>query len=209
MEFWQRQITEFQDTENHCVLQRWANTAERYHSEAENARYYVEKARKQIGPPESRLKWVEQQLSALLAEYAVSTTQISTFDRLKDQAKLPKKASRSKQTTFKDLRSNRSNKSASWSNYGKKKKHASTNSALGLIHPSRVSKTAGIKTPRRRQQSKILAEHGGDQNQGLRTTISSVLPVNITPRRSSRLSNNESRSDTLKASLTMSLNKSV
>ena len=209
VEFWQRQVAEFQDTENHCALQGWASTAERYHSEAEDARYYVEEARKQIGPPESRLKWVEQQLSALLAECAVSTTQMSTSDRLEDQAKLPKKASRSGQTTPKDLRSNRSDKSAPWSNHGKKKKHASANSALGPIHPSRVSKTAGMKAPRRRRQSKILAEHGGDQNQGLRTTISSVLPVNVAPRRSSRLSNNESRSGALEASLAVGLGKSV
>ena len=95
----------FQQKEDNCVLQGWASTAVRHHFEAEDARSNVEEARKQVGPPESRLKWIEQQLSALLAECAVSTIEVSTSNPLEDQAMPPKRASKSSQTTLKDLRS--------------------------------------------------------------------------------------------------------
>ena len=211
VEFWQRQVEEFQDTENHCALQGWASTAERYHSEAEDARSYVEEARKQIGLPESRLEWVEEQLSVLLAECVVSTTEVSTSDPLEDQAMPPKRALKSSQTRLKDLRSNRSSRSTLRDNQqpDKNKKHGSANSALGPIHSSKVSKAAGRKAPRPRRQSIIPAEHDKGQNQGLHTTILPVLPVNVAPRRSSRLSNNESRSGALEASLAVHLGKSV
>ena len=68
VEFWRRQVEECQDTENRCALQGWASTAERYHSNGEKMKSHVEDARKQVGPAEMRLEWVEQQLSALLAE---------------------------------------------------------------------------------------------------------------------------------------------
>ena len=68
-----------------------------------------------------QLQWVEDQLSALLAERAVSTIEVSTSNHLDDQAKLPKRASRSGQTTLKDIRSNRSDKLAPRSNHDKKK----------------------------------------------------------------------------------------
>lgn len=59
VEFWQRQVKHFQQKEDNCALQGWASIAERHHFEAEEARSYVEEARKQVGPSESRLKWVE------------------------------------------------------------------------------------------------------------------------------------------------------
>ena len=127
----------------------------------------VEDARKQLGPAEMQLEWVEEQLSAILAECAVSTTQMSTSGRLEDQAKLLKRASRSDQTTLKDLRSNRSNKSAPRSNHNKKKNRYSANSALGPIHLSRVSKAAGRKTPHHRRPSNIPTERDDDQTEGL------------------------------------------
>jgi len=209
VEFWQRQVKEFQETENRCAGQGCAATARRYHSEAEDARSYVEEVRKQVRPAEMRLEWVEQQLSGLLAERAGSLTEMSLSDHLEDQPKLPNRASRSGQTTLKDLRPNRSDKSAPRSNQDKKKNRASADSPLGPIHPSRVSKAAGRKAPRRRRQSKILAEHGDGQDQAPNTTISPLLPANVALRRSSRLSNNEKRSGALEASLAVDLGNST
>ena len=172
---------------------------------------HVEDARKQVGPAEMQLKWVEEQHSAILAECAVSTTEIYTLNPREDQAIPMKRASKSSQTTLKDLRSNQSSRSILQSNQRpeQKKNHPSANPALGPIHSSKVSKAAGRKAPRPRRQSTIPAEHDNGQNQGLDTTILPVLPVNVTPRRSSRLSNNESRSGALEASLAADLGKSV
>ena len=87
-------INDYQETENGCARGGWADTAYRFHTMAEDARSYREEVRKQVGPAESRLEWVSDQLLlALLAEHAVSTTEVST-------AKLPKGASRSGQTTL-------------------------------------------------------------------------------------------------------------
>ncbi|KAF6238662.1 hypothetical protein HO173_003168 [Letharia columbiana] len=209
VEFWRRQVVEFQDTENHCALQGWSDTAERYHSEAEDARSYAEEARKQVGPPEMRLKWAEQQLSACLAECAVSTTEVSTSNPLEDQAMPPKRASKSGQTTLKDLRSNRSDKSALRNNHDNKKNRPSANSALGPIHSSKVSKAAGRKTPGPRRPSKIPAERDDGQNQGLNITISPSPPANVAPRRSRRLSTNQKRSGALEADLAADLGRNA
>ena len=135
---------------------------------------HVDDARKQVEPAEMQLEWVEEQLSAILAECAVSTIQMSTFDRLEDQSKLPKRSSRSGQTRLKDLRSNRSGRSTLRSNQkpDKNKKRASTNSALGPTHSSKVLKAAGRKTLRPRRESKIPADDG--QNQGLNMTTPEV-----------------------------------
>ena len=177
------------------------------HSEAENMQSHVEEARKQVGPAEARLEWVEQQLSALLAGCVISTTQMSTSDRLEDQAKLPKRASRSGQTTLKDLRSNRSDKSAPRSSHNNEKNRPSVNSVLGPIHSSKVSKAAGRKTLRPRRQSKIFADRDDGQNQGLNTTISPPPPANVAPRRSRRLSINQKRSGALEADLAAELGR--
>ena len=209
VEFWWRQVKECQDTENHCALQGWASTAKRYHSKGERMKSHVEDARKQVGPAEMQLEWVEEQLSAILAECAVSTTQMSTSDRLEDQAKLPKRASRSGQTTLKDLRSNRSDKSAPRSNHNKKKNRPSANSALGPIHSSKVSKAAGRKTPGHRRPSKILVERDDGQNQGCNITISPPPPANVAPRRSRRLSTNRKRSGALEADLAAELGRNA
>ena len=205
VEFWQRQVEEFQDTENRCALQGWADTAERYHSEAEDARSYVEEARKQVEPAEMQLEWVQEQLSAILAECAVSTTQTSTSDRLEDQAKLPKRAWRSGHTTLKDLRSNRSDRSAPRSNHNNEKNPPSANSTLGPIHSSKVSKAVRRKTPRRRRPSKISTDRDDGQNQGLNTTISPPPPANVAPRRSHRLSADQKRSHALEVNLAAEL----
>lgn len=207
--FWQRQVKEFQETENCCARQGNGATARRYHSEAEDARSYVEEVRKQVRPAEMRLAWVEQQLSGLLAERTSSMTEMSMSDHLEDQAKLQKRVSRSGQITLNDLESNPSDKSAPRSNPDKKKNRASADSTLGPIHTSRVSKAAGRKAPRRRRQSKILAEHGDGQDQGPNTTISPLLPANVALRRSSRLSNNERRSGALEASSAVDLGNST
>ena len=215
VEFWQRQVEDYQEVANDCLRDwareegkrgegareegariLWTGTAARYHSMAEDARSYVEQMRKEVGPAESRLEWVSDQL--LLALLAVSTTEVSTSNH---QAKLPKGASRSGQTTLKDLRSRASDKSAPRSNRDKKKKHVSANSALGPIHSSRVP-----KAPRRRRRSNILTEHGEGQNRSPNTTISPPSPANVAPRRSSRLSK---RSGALEASLAVDLGRSV
>lgn len=211
VEFWQRQVEYFKQSENICARQGMEDEAYRHHSEAEDARSYVEEAREQVGPPELRLKWVEQQLSTLLAEHAVSTTEVSASNHLEDQAKLPKRISRSSQTTLKELRSDRSSRSTLQGNQqpDKNKKHASANSALGPIHSSKVSKAAGRKAPRPRRQSTIPAEHGDGQSQGPHTMISPSLPVSITPRRSSRLGNNQKKSGALEAGLAADLGRSV
>lgn len=182
----------FQESENHCARQESASTAERYHS-----RSYVEEVRKQVRPAEMRLKWVEQQISALLAERVDSITQMSTSDRLEGQAKLPKRTSKSGQTTLKDL------------NRDKNNIRASANSALGPIHPLRVSKTAEKKAPCRRRQFNMLAEHRDGQNQDSDPTISPLLPANVAPRRSSRLSNNEKTSGALEPSSAVDRGESV
>ena len=209
VEFWRRQVEEFQDTENRCALQGWADTAERYHSEAEDARSYVEEARKQVGPAEMWLQWVEQQLSALLAECAVSSAEVSTSDHLEPQAITPKRSSRLGQ--LKGLRSDRSSRSTRRSNPkpDKNKERALASSALSPIHSSKVSKAAGRKALCPRRQSKISAEHDNGQNQDPHTTISPSLPANVAPRRSSRLRNNQKKSGALEANLAADLGRSV
>ena len=207
VEFWQQQVKHLQQEEDVYARQGTDGVAYRMHSEAENMQSHVEEARKQVGPAEMRLEWVEQQLSALLAECAVSATQMSTSDRLEVQAKLPKRASRSGQTTLKDLRSNRSDKSAPRNNHDNKKNRASAKSALGPIHSSKVSKAAGRKTPRPRRPSKNPAERDNVQNQGLNITISPPPPANVAPRRSRRLSTNQKRSGALEADLAAELGR--
>ncbi len=211
VEFWQRQVKYFQQEENDCIRLGIKGQAQRNHSQGEDMQSYVEDARKQVRPAEMRLEWVEQQLAALLAECAVSTTEVSTSDYLEDQAMPPKAASRSGQTTLKDLRFNRSGRSALRGNPqpDKNKKRASANSALGPIHSSKVSKGAGRKTPRPRRQSKIPAERGDGQNQGPNTTISPPPPANVAPRRSRRLSTNQKRSGALEADLAAALGRSA
>ena len=202
VEFWRRQVEECQDTENCQALQGWADTAERYHSKGERMKSHVDDARKQVGPAEMQLEWVQEQLSAILAECAVSTTQMSTYDRLEDQAKLPKRASRSGHTMLKDL-------SAPRSNHNNEKNIPSANSALGPIHSSKVSKAAGRETPRYRRPFKIPAEHDDGQNQGCNITISSPPPANVAPRRSRRLSTNQKRSGALEADLAIELGRNA
>ena len=209
VDFWRRQVKEFQDTENRCALQGWADTAERYHSEAEDARSYVEEARKQVKPAEMRLQWVEQQLSALLAECTVSSAEVSTSDHLETQAITPKRPSRSGQ--LKGLRSDRSGISTLRSNPKPdgNKERALASSALGPIHSSKVSKAAGRKALCPPRQSKIPAEHDNGQNQGPHTTISPSLRANFAPRRSSRLGNNQKKSGALEANLAADSGRSI
>ena len=211
VKFWRRQMEECQDTENRQAIQGWAGTAERYHSKGERMKLHVENARKQVGPAEMQLEWVEEQLSAILAECAVSATQMSTSDRPEDQAKLPKRASRSGQTTLKDLRSNRSGRSTPLSKQKpeKNKKRASADSALGPIHSSKVSKAAGRKILHPQRQSESLAEREDVQNQGLNITRSPPSPANVAPRRSRRLSINQKRSGALVADLTAELGRNA
>ena len=212
VEFWWRQVEEFQDRENRCVLsQGWSNTAQRLHSEVEDAQTCVEEARKQIGPAEMQLQWVEGQLSAVLAACTVSTTQRSTSDRPEDQAKLPKSALRSGQTTLKDLGCNRSGRSTLRSKQKpeKNKKRAIANSALDPIHSSKVSKAAGRKTPRPQRPSTIPAERDHTQSQGLEITRSPPPPTNVAPRRSRRLSTNQKRSGALEADLATNLGRNA
>ena len=209
VEFWQQQVKHFQQEEDLYARQGTDGVAYRMHSEAENMQSHVEEARKQVGPAEMRLEWIEQQLSALLAGYIISTTQMSTSDRREDQAKLPKRALSSGQTTLKDLRSNRSDKSAPRSNHNNEKNRPSANSALGPIHSSKVSKAAGRKTPRPQRPSKIPAERDDGQNQGHNITISPPPPANVAPRRSRRLSTNQKRSGALEAYLAAELGRNA
>ena len=209
--FWQRQVEEFQNIKNRCALQGWTSTAERYDTEAEDARSYAEEARKQVEPLESRLKWIEQQLSALLAECAVSTPEVCISKPLEDQAIPPKRASKSSRTTLKDLRSNQSSRSTLRGNRkpNKNEKRASVNSALGPIHSSKISKAVRRKTPRHRQSSKISAERDDLQKQDHNKTISPPPPANVTRRRSRRLSTNPKRSSTLEADQAANLRRNA
>ncbi len=209
VEFWRRQVEECQDIENRQALQGWADTAERYHSKGERMKSHVEDARKQVGPAEMRLEWVEEQLSAILAECAVSSTEVSTSDHLEAQATTPKRSSRSGQ--LKGLRSDRSGRSTLRSNPkpDKNKKCASANYALSPIHSSKVSKAAGRKTPRPQRPSKIPAERDDGQNQGLNITISPPPPANVAPRRSRRLSTNQKKSGALEADLAAELGRNA
>ena len=172
-------------------------------------RSYLEEARKQVKPVEMRLQWVEQQLSTLLAEYAVSSAEVSTSHYLEAQAITPKRSSRSGQ--LKCLTSDRSVRSTLRGNQkpDKNKKRASANSALGPIHLSKVSKASGRKTPRPRRPSKILAGCDDGQNQGLNITISPPPPANVAPRRSRRLSTNQKRSGILEADLAADLGRNA
>ncbi|KAL9024567.1 MAG: hypothetical protein Q9196_006425 [Gyalolechia fulgens] len=173
VEFWQRQAESFQKIVTRLILQGQIDgTEKRYHSKAEDARSYMEEARKQVRPAEMRLEWVEQQLSDVLAECAVSTTE--------GQA---------------TLRYNRSDQSGPRSKHGKKNIRASVKSALDPIHPSKISKVNRRKV---RPQSKILTEHDNGQTRAPSkgtTAAAAQLPGNITPRRSSRLCNIEKKSN--------------
>ena len=220
VEFWQRQVEHFQQKEDNCARQAkqaekdstrqaMEDYAYRHHSEAEEMRSYLEEARKQVKPAEMRLQWVEQQLSTLLAEYAVSSAEVSTSHHLEAQAITPKRSSRSGQ--LKCLTSDRSGRSTLRGNHkpDKNKKRASANSALGPIHSSKVSKVAGRKTPRPQRPSKIPAERDDGQNQGHNITISPPPPANVAPRRSRRLSTNQKRSDALEADLAAELGRNA
>ena len=220
VEFWQRQVEHFQHKEDNCARQAkqaekdstrqaMEDYAYRHHSEAEEMRSYLEEARKQVKPAEMRLQWVEQQLSTLLAEYAVSSAEVSTSHDLEAQAITLKRSSRSGQ--LKCLTSDRSVRSTLRGNQkpDKNKKRASANSALGPIHSSKVSKASGRKTPRPRRPSKILAGRDDGQNQGLNITISPPPPANVAPRRSRRLSTNQKRSGALEADLAADLGRNA
>lgn len=102
VEFWQRQVEHFQQKEDNCARQAkqaekdstrqaMEDYAYRHHSEAEEMRSYLEEARKQVKPAEMRLQWVEQQISTLFAECAVSLTEVSTSDHPEAQAITPKR----------------------------------------------------------------------------------------------------------------------
>ena len=212
VEFWARQVKECQDTEDHQTRQGWAGTAQRYHSKVERMKLHVEDARKQVRPAEMQLEWVEEQLSAIPVECAVSTTQLSTFDHMKDQAKPLRRASRSGQNTLKDLRSNQSRESALRSNDRKTKSRHLANPALGQIHSSKVSKAskaAERKTTRPRRQLKNPADYNDGQLQDLNKTISSTPPTSTAPRRSGRFHTNQNRSDVLEADLATDLGGDV
>ena len=220
VEFWQRQVEHFQQKEDNCARQAkqaekdstrqaMEDYAYRHHSEAEEMRSYLEEARKQVKPAEMRLQWVEQQLSTLLAECAVSSAEVSTSHHLEAQAITPKRSSRSGQ--LKCLTSDRSGRSTLRGNQkpDKNKKRASAKSALGPIHSSKVSKAAGRKTPRPQRPSKIPAERDDGQDQGHNITISPPPPANVAPRRSRRLSTNQKRSGALEAYLAAELGRNA
>ncbi|KAI4145790.1 MAG: hypothetical protein LQ341_002268 [Variospora aurantia] len=194
VEFWQRHVEENYDFEKHQIPWGWETVADRSQS-------FLDEAWNQVLFQQMRLEWVEQQLSALLAAPVVSTTEASPSDRLDHQLKMPKSASRSGQTSLKDLRSNRSNRLAPRSNHGEKNIRASATSALDPIHSSKVSKAKGKKVARFRRRSKILIKHDDSQTEPPHTTTSPLLPANIVPRRSSRLCNEEKRCDALEANL--------
>ena len=56
VEFWRRQVEEYQDIENRQALRGWAGIAERYHSKGERIKLHIENAREQIGPTEIQLR---------------------------------------------------------------------------------------------------------------------------------------------------------
>ena len=199
VEFWQQQVEIFQDAEI-----RYASTAEQYRSEAEEAR-------KQVRPLESRLAWIEQQLSALIAECAVSTTEVPTSDPLKNQTIPPTRASQSSQTTYKDVRAKRTSRSTLHGNQrlDRDKRHAPAYSMLGPVHLYKVSKAAGGKPPRPRKQSTISGEHNKGQTQGPHAKVSPSLPISVTQRRSSRLGNNQNKSTALETGQIADLDKSA
>ncbi|KAL8789112.1 MAG: hypothetical protein Q9195_006978 [Heterodermia aff. obscurata] len=168
-----------------------------------------EKMREQVRPAELQLQWVEEQLSALLTEHASLMTQVSTSNRLEGQAKRPRSTTRLGQTTVKDLKSKRPDKSTRQSHQDKKKNRASADSTLDPMHPSRVSKAAGRRAPRRQRQSNTLADHSDGQNQGPSTTILQLSPANAALRGGRRLSTNEKKSGSLDASSAVDLNNSI
>ncbi len=172
---------------------------------------YVEEARKRVGSARARLERVEQQLSVILAECVVSTTENSTLNPLEHQAMPPRRASRLSIITLKDLRSDKSSRPTLQGNKqsDKNKKLASANPALSSIHSSKVSKAAGRKASRSRRQSTIPAEHGDGQGQGSHITVSSSWPANVTAGRNSRLGNNQKKSGALEADLAAGLDRSV
>ena len=206
VKFWQRQV---QNSQEEAAGAGDSDMAYSYRSEAEKARSYGEEMRKQVRPAELQLEWVEKQLALLVADHAASTTQASKSDRQEGQDKQPRRSSRLRQSTIKNLRPSRYNKSTQQSNQDKKKNQASVDRTLGQVHPSRVSKAAARKAPRRQRQSKTSTEHNDCQNQDPDTTISHLLSTNATLRRSSRLSNNEKRSGTPDASPAVNLGNSI
>ena len=206
VKFWQRQA---QNSQEEAAGAGDSGMAYAYRSAAEKARSFGEEMRKQVRPAELQLEWVEKQLALLVADHAGSTTQASTSDRQEGQDKQPRRSSSLGQSTIKDLRPKRYNKSTRQSNQDKNKNQASADRALGQVHPSRVSKAAGKKGPRRQRQSKTSTEHNDSQNQDPDTTISHLLSANAVLRRSRRLSNNEKRSGALDASPAVNLSNSI
>ncbi|KAL9016775.1 MAG: hypothetical protein Q9185_005905 [Variospora sp. 1 TL-2023] len=136
VEFWQRHVEENYDFEKVDMTRGWETVADRSQS-------FLDEARKQVRFQQMRLEWVEQQLSALLAASVVSTTGASPSDRLGHQSRMPKSASRSGQTSLKDLRYSRSDRLAPRSNHGEKNIRASAKFVLDPIHSSKVSKAKG------------------------------------------------------------------
>lgn len=198
----------FQQKKDFYARQRTDNVAYRMYSEIENMQSHVKEARKQVGFAEMRLKWIKQQFSVLFVEYIISTTQISIFDRRKNQVKLSKKALNSGQITFKDFKFNRFDKSVSRSNYNNEKKRSLTNFAFDLIHSLKVLKIVAKKTFRSRWSLKIPAERDDGQNHDCNIIILSPSLINV-PRRNRRLSINQKRSGALKAGLIVEQGKNA
>ena len=197
IQFWQRQVKESQETEDNCVRQGNGAIARRYHSEAEEARSHINEVRKLVRPAKTRLRWIEQ------------VVRESTSDCPKKQAERPKRQTRSLQTTLVDLKAGRSDNLVTRSGHHTQKSRASTNFTLSPIHPSRVSKAAKRKAPSRQPYLKTLAEHSDRRSRGPDTTISPLIPADITLRRSSRLLGGEKRAPALETSLATDWTKST
>lgn len=182
--------------------------AQRYRSQAEEARSHAEDAQQQIRPAEMRLEWAEQQGREIISEQSVSSPQTPTSDQLQAQVKSQRAASKSDQSTSRNLGFKGADQSIVRSHRGLSSENTA-NSALSSVHSSKVSKVCKKEKPRHWPQSRIFAKRINCQEQGPYSTISPISSTSVMPRRSSRLAYCKQNSNALQSELRVNPNTTV
>lgn len=117
----------------------------------------------------ARLEWIKQQRSAILAECAIPTAEVSIFNYIKEQDILPETAFNSDIVASAVQISRQVSRS---------KRKSTFSVALDPVHSSKVIKAVAWKEPRSLRR-KILAERAHAQEQGLNTLPAPSVSLKI------------------------------
>lgn len=140
-----------------------------YHENVEYSRFRIEETQEQVERTMARLEWIKQQRSAILAECAVPTAEVSIFNYIKEQDILPERASNSDIVASAVQISRQVSRS---------KRKSTISAALDPMHSSKVIKVAAWKEPRSLRR-KFLAECAHAQEQGLNTLPAPSVSLKI------------------------------